>query len=329
MRASPQRRVSSVPPGELGLVPILEKPLAEIRPSPQNDCLYRPVSLHDPDIHALAQSIRQFGLQEPILITRDDYILSGHRRHMACRLAGLKVVPCRVENLLSTDPSFLARLRECNRQRVKTLDEVVREEIVAAQPEQAHRALIEHRQEQSEVKAKTIAIGKRKRRAKISSAKQPMLQAIQTILQARRSFWPLTDRQIHYALLNNPPLVHAKKPNSTYANTTACYKATCELVTRARLEGDIPFTVIEDPTRPVEAWNFHRATASFVHAEVNHFLKGYRRDLQQSQPHHLEIVGEKNTVESIIRPVARQFCNADHGSGRSLAAGRASPAVRR
>jgi hypothetical protein len=37
-------------------------------------------------------------------------------------------------------------------------------------------------------------------------------------------------------------------------------------------------------------------------------LKGYYRDLQQSQPNHIEIVGEKNTIDSIIRPVAEEFC---------------------
>ena len=35
---------------------------------------------------------------------------SGHRRHTACRLAGLTVVPCRVENIRSTDPQFLTRI---------------------------------------------------------------------------------------------------------------------------------------------------------------------------------------------------------------------------
>ncbi len=105
-----------------GLVPILEKPLASIRPSPANDKLYRPVSADDPEIRALANSIREHGLREPIVVTLDDYILSGHRRHLACRLAGLTVVPCRVENIHSTDPTFVTMLREFNRQRVKSLD---------------------------------------------------------------------------------------------------------------------------------------------------------------------------------------------------------------
>jgi hypothetical protein len=293
---------------KIGLVSILQKPLVSIRPSPANDRLYRPVSVDDPDLRALAKSIREHGLREPIVITLDDYILSGHRRHLACRLAGLTVVPCRVENIRSTDPEFLTMLREFNRQRVKSLDEVAREEIVSTDPEEAYRVLLEHRRQRARVDADTIVIVGSKHRPEITTAKKPMLDAIRAILQARRQYWPLTDRQIHYALLNDPPLVHAKKPHSTYRNTVQCYKATCDLVTRARLVGLIPFHAIEDPTRPVRVWNFHRSPATFLRSELDQFLKGYYRDLQQSQPNHIEIIGEKNTIDSIIRPVAAEYC---------------------
>jgi hypothetical protein len=36
-------------------------------------------------------------------------------------------------------------------------------------------------------------------------------------------------------------------------------------------------------------------------------FKGYWRDLLQSQPNHIEIVGEKNTIQSIIEPVAARY----------------------
>jgi hypothetical protein len=293
---------------ESGLVLIVERNLSDIRPSPLNDKLYRPISDTDPAIIELAESIRQRGLLEPIVITLDGFILSGHRRHRACRLAGLRTVPCRVSDITSTDPEFLPRLCESNRQRVKSLDELAREQILAANPEEEHRALVEHRRRQKQVDVATIPLMSAVRRARISKAKEPMLQAILTILETRRSYWPLTERQIHYALLNDPPLVHARKPDSTYRNTLACYKATCDLVTRARLEGRIPFTAIDDPTRPMEVWECYREPGSFLRAEMEQFLKGYYRDLQQSQPHHIEIVGEKSTLENILGPVASEYC---------------------
>ncbi len=58
----------------------------------------------------------------------------------------------------------------------------------------------------------------------------------------------------------------------------------------------------------MRAWNFHRSPGSFLQSQLDQFLKGYYRDLQQSQPNHIEIVGEKNTIDSIIRPVAAEFC---------------------
>src|SRR5207249_2372016 len=109
-------------------------------------------------------------------------------------------------------------------------------------------------------------------------------------------FWPLTDRRIHYALLNDPPLIHAKKPGSRYRNDQDSYRATIDIVSRGRLQGLIPWEAITDPTRPVVTWDVHREIGSFIHRQLDDFLKGYYRDLQVSQPNHIEIVGEKNTV---------------------------------
>src|SRR5947207_1173652 len=104
----------------------------DITPSPENDKLYRPVDPDDREIIALAESIGTHGLQEPIVVTVDGYILSGHRRHAAAKLAGLGTVPCVMRRDVSrrADPdAFLTLLREHNRQRIKTLDERVREEV--------------------------------------------------------------------------------------------------------------------------------------------------------------------------------------------------------
>jgi hypothetical protein len=41
---------------------------------------------------------------------------------------------------------------------------------------------------------------------------------------------------------------------------------------------------------------------------VDGFCNGYWRDLMQGQPNHIEIVGEKLTVEGAVRPVASRYC---------------------
>jgi len=282
-------------------------PIDDVFPSPENDKLYRPPDCGDPDLRALADSIRKHGIREPIVITLDGFILSGHRRYAAARLAGEKFVPCRREPIVSTDENFVLLLREYNRQRVKSIDEVLREEIVSINPDDAYEALIQHRREAARVNIETQVIEGRKHRARITEAKRPFLDAILAILERLRSFWPLSDRQIHYQLLNAPPLIHASKPDSTYRNHPNSYGKLTELLTRARITGVIPFEAIHDPTRPVTTWDAFRSPAPFIRRELDNFLKGFWRDLMAPQPIHCEILGEKNTIASIIKPVASRY----------------------
>jgi hypothetical protein len=281
--------------------------LWDVSASPENDRLYRPVDPGDPDFLALRQSVRTCGILEPLVLTLDGFILSGHRRHAAAEAEGLEEVPCRVVRVRRGDPDFLPLLREYNRQRVKGLDEVFREEAVSADPEEAYRRLREYREQAARVRVETGVIEGHKHRAAITQAKAPLLAAIRAILDRLRGYWPLSDRLIHYQLLNAPPLIHAGKPGSTYRNDQVSYRALCDLVTRARIAGLIPFEAIHDPTRTVTTWNVHRSAGPFLRGELDGFLKGYYRDLQAPQPCHVEILGEKNTVGGIIRPVAMDF----------------------
>jgi hypothetical protein len=242
------------------------------------------------------------------VVTRDGFILSGHRRHAACRLAGLREVLCRVEDITRDDPEFEAILVEHNRQRVKGLDEVVREQVITGDPEDAYRSLVEYRKAKSAVSGEFLSIEGTKTRKEITGAKMPMLRAVIRIIEENRGYWPQSDRRVHYGLLNDPPLRHASKPDSRYRNDRRCYQDVCDLLTRARLAGLVPFQAIADPTRTVCNWDVDRGPGAFVSRELDHFLKGYWRDLQQGQPNHIEIVGEKNTVEGSIRDVAAEFC---------------------
>ncbi len=155
----------------------------------------------------------------------------------------------------------------------------------------------------------TITLGSAKRRARITDAKRPLLDAILDIVSEHRGIGKLSVRQIFYLVLNvnPPPLVHAGKPESVYRNNLKCYKAVDELTVRARLTGEIPFDAIHDTTRPVVVWNVFRQPAPFIRSELNGFLKAYYRDLMQSQPNHVEIIGEKNTIEGVIKPVAGDY----------------------
>jgi hypothetical protein len=287
--------------------------IGQARPSPDNALLYHPVTADEAATLELADSIRGHGILEPIVVTADYYIVSGHRRHMAAQLAGLKEIPCRKLDLRRGDgekgsPEFLRLLREHNRQRIKTRAELLLEAVASVDQQNAHRALIAYRSGKSKIKVTPIDIREVGRRKEISEAKRGFLDAVKSIIGALEEFWPLSLRQIHYQLLNAPPLIHSKKRDSRYRNNVASYKALSDLVTRARIEGSIDHEVIDDPTRPVSIWDVHKNVSSYYEQQMEDLLNGYSRDYMQSQAKHIEIVVEKNTLRNIVKPIAMKFC---------------------
>ena len=298
------------PEPEMQRVAISELPIGECRPSPENDTLYRPVDPAASDIITLAQSIATQGLLEPIVVTRDGWIVSGHRRREAARLAGLEWIPCRVLDDYRTDDvdAFVKLLREFNRQREKNHSERLRECLIDVNPDEAYRELKEHRKARSKVDTQAMELAPAKARPRISKGKKPMLAAAIKAIQKLRDIWPLSLRKIHYELLNDPPLRHSRKPGSTYANNLRCYQDLSRLLIRARLDGHIPMDAIDDETRPVTMWDVHPSASGFISNQLNGLLKGYQRDLLQSQPNHIEILGEKKTLGTTLRPVAGEFC---------------------
>ncbi len=301
--------------GKFSHAGILKVPIGDICPSPENDTLYHPIDPQAADFRALVESIKNEGVREPLVITLDNFILSGHRRHCAASWAGLTEVPCRFEEFKRGDDQdrFLKLLREYNRQRVKSFNEVVREEVLSANPEESYESLINHRKKKSKIEVDALEIVGEKRRAQITVAKKPFLDAIKKIVEEQREFWPLSDRRIHYALLNDPPLKHASKPDSTYRNDKHSYNSLVELLTRARLavgpfgERIIPFEAIADETRPVITWRVWQSVGDFVRDSLADLLNGYWRDLMRSQPNHVEIVGEKSTLAGTLKPVAMEY----------------------
>jgi hypothetical protein len=284
-----------------------------VRPSPENDTLYHPVDKDDPAFRDMVESVRQRGILEPILIDVDGWIISGHRRYAAADTAGLDAIPCRrlIDMSREADPdAFVRLLREHNRQREKTLDERTREAIIDVNQDDAYAHLIDYRRsklDHGQVSGAEVEIGERRGRCTITAAKMPMLQAIRDIIEDNRDYWPLSDRQIHYRLLNNAPLIHASKPASTYRNDIASYRALTDLLTRGRLAGFISWESIGDETRSFTAWSTWREAGAFIREKTGEFLKKYWRDLMQSQPAHVEIIGEKLTVKTIIQRVASDF----------------------
>ena len=289
-------------------------PISQIRPMLENEKLYRPVSSSDPDVIALSDSIRANGILEPLVITKDGFLLSGHRRLMAAQLAGLREVPVRCEAISywNQRDECVKRLALHNQQRIKSNAELLSEAVMLADPEASYTALCmwraENRDKSQFCGEDLIENPNLQARSKISKAKLPFLEAVCDVINDLREYWPLSDRQVHYALLNDPPLRNANKKKSLYRNDTASYKDLCNLLTRARLMGYIPWAAIDDPTRPVSHAVGWQNTQDFLRDEFNQLFGGYWRNLQQTQPAHIEIIAEKLTVQSIIRTVTDRYC---------------------
>lgn len=289
--------------------------LNDLRPAQVNDVLYKPVDLGDPAIVEMARDVREKGLLEPIVVTTDDVIVSGHRRRAACLVADLEFVPVRRINIDSDDPRFEQYLIAFNRQRVKTAAEMIREEVARTSPEDAHNALLLHREDESwqarrrvhDAGLRVLRPGAARARSEITDAKRPMLDAVLGILEQYRGFWPLTLRQIHYRLLTRNVLRHAGKPDSRYANNQQSYKDLSNLLTRARLEGEVPWESMHDPTRPRTTWRQWDNVGAYMRKQFDGFLCGYRRNLLQSQPVYVELVVEKITAQDIAERAAREF----------------------
>lgn len=302
------RQAAAAVEAEDGLVRLPELvPIDDLIPAQINNVVYRPVALDDPSIVALSDAIDRTTLIDPLVITQDNVIVSGHRRRAAAKLSGYDKLPCVRLDIWSSDPRFPAFLVSFNAQRDKSPIERVREQMVLATPEDAEAALVRHRIEKAKVKTAKLVLGYRKPRKRITKAKYPMLNAIKKILDELEELWPVSDRKVHYEMLNLKPLRHASKPGSVYQNDKASYKDLTDLLTRARIEGHVKWEAIGDETRPVSNWDVHANVGEFVAREKDGFLKGYHRDLMIGQPNHVEIVIEKMTAEGMIRPVAWKY----------------------
>ncbi len=285
--------------------------LKRLIPSPENERVYRAADVEEQSIQSLTGSIKAEGIREPLIVTKDGYIVSGHRRYAAAKLAGRKKVPVRrlamPRSEYSLDEYVRLLVKHNADQRVKTNTELLREQVALVDPDEAHAQLRRRRRIRPQAEAARMQIRQAKKRHDISAAKRPMLDACVRVIAELRDYWPLSIRQIHYALLNDPPLIHARK-TKRYCNDRASYQALVKLLTQARHAGVVPHHVIGDGTRPIITYNTHANVQSYYAEQIEMILTGYYRDLLQSQPHHVELVAEKLTLSSIIEPVAAEFC---------------------
>ncbi len=82
---------------------IEQRPLAEIKPYEKNP------RINDAAVDAVAESLRQFGFRQPIVVDADGVIVCGHTRYRAAQKLGLIEVPVHVAKV---DPQSMIHLTE-------------------------------------------------------------------------------------------------------------------------------------------------------------------------------------------------------------------------
>ena len=293
-------------------------PICKIRPSPENDILYGKVdSDTDPSFAPLLDSIERKGLEEPLILTGDNYVLSGHRRLAACKHLGMERVPVRIKGNIVREGNndFMRELADYNPQRVKGPAALFREMLLRFKTEEeAIAAISKWDEERSETNAVYTDVFGTKDIEHISKNKMEFLRAVQAVVERLEPFWPLTLRQIHYQLLNDPPLTLTPRRSKfnvekkyRYRNDPRFYDKLVALCVPARYRGFIPWSAIDDPTRPHFSRYGFESVQEFMQQETENFLTGYHRNRQQDQPHHIEVFGEKNTLIQIMKPVCQEY----------------------
>ena len=117
--------------------------VADLTPHPINREIYT-----DNEIDDLVQSIGKYGMRHPITITKDNVILSGHRRVMAHKVLQIEEIPAEVIALESREDEIVFLITE-NQYREKNREEKIREGIII---EETEKVLAKDRQDQARKK---------------------------------------------------------------------------------------------------------------------------------------------------------------------------------
>jgi hypothetical protein len=304
---------------------MVRKWVAALKPAPENETLYHPVDGDDNGVIDLAESIKRTGC-DPLLVTKDNVIVWGHRRRLALLRIGQEQVRCRVLDVNWADltkEQKLRLLRDGNQQRDKSAAEEVREELVDIDPDQASENLLARRY--SSVCApeanglEFVQAPPAKPFHKISQDKQEHVEHIKKALYVDLKEWlPVSGRKVHYQLCNYKFIRgylwpkkrqpgHGVRQTLWYQNDEKSWNATGELLVRLRYNGTVGWDDICDDTRPFVEFRPFQNVKQFWRQQLEEFGEGYWRDLLQSQPNAVVLCCEKNTVFTLAQRVTKRY----------------------
>jgi len=288
--------------------------MESLKPSPENDEIYGEIDEDsDPAMQSLIDSIRTMGLEEPIILTLDGYILSGHRRYFAAFMLCWERIPVRFANVRRDQTQDYHRLLAAyNPQRVKSVAAVMAEKFIQSDNYTTEEDLLSREYKRTSTDSLDIMTVEGCKDVEEIGRRTDFLEAAVQVVNEMREFWPLQIRQIHYKLLNNPPLTQTtREPNERwrYKNDLASYGKLSDLLVSARYLGEVPMHAIDDISRISKDFSNigFASVTEFIKLEVDDFLDRYSRNRMEGQPRHIEILIEKNTLLNIVEPICEKF----------------------
>lgn len=283
----------------------------DISETPQNWTIYRKPDQSGQEWNDLCDSIEENGINTPLELSSDYYVISGHRRLAAARHVGLEQVPAFIRSDITIgemdDAERTLLLTERNRgTRVKSDSEMYLESAAQVDPEEAIRT-VEARRTEHFNKAKgcgveVFSVGNIRRTDPKGCREEMLSAAIDIILEYRREMGnvAIAGRSIHYQLLSKQVRTSTYKTGYIYGTRPGSADLLSKLLTDARSAGLIDADWIDDTTRPC----YTIATSSvtkYIMEQSRKVFMNFFGNIHADQENHVELLLEKNTLFSLFR----------------------------
>ena len=309
---------------------VCELAVSAIKRSPENDHIYSRISWDNHDDRELYdQIVLADRILEPLILSGDGFLLSGHRR-LACAVAlGWQTVPTITEHSVLrsdyTSSDWMRKLLSYNSHRNKSLSEIAREAVVQKSAENAYLALVESRlARDAEIEIGEMPLADCRARKKLSGEKSEMIKAILEIMEQHAADRPFGIRRLHYltatredkVLKNTNPKRWAKmrhrkngklEGDEYYRLDHWSSADLSSVVTRMRSDKLVPWDWFIDETRPSDLAMMWDGASEYIGWELERLFGCYRRNLLKSQPYHFEVLLEKLGLRHILKPVCDRY----------------------
>ena len=268
-----------------------------------NDLLYGKTT-DDPDLDALTESVKRYGILTPLIVNREGYIASGNRRRSAACRAGLHEVPCYVWDVKVHTDEFDHLLVDANENRIKGASAQLAELGIKGSAEKPEiwlgmQRIKAERRERCGGIAAALEMSQRKR-CEIVRARKLADAAIEAVNAELEQGIVPTVRQIHYRLLNDAP-VKDTQTGARYVNDMESYKALVRVVARLRVNGEISFDSVIDAGRELFMPQTYSDVGEYAERWLRWFGGDYRRNVMRAQGAFFAVCVEKEALGEFFR----------------------------